>query len=448
MKKIITLSLLLLSATVSFAQRSLAIKEVTDGLNVFSGKDTEAGMVISCPGNIELTFESTHDKEVDVFSKELKGENMYYYLRFNTGKKYRGRKLTIRAEGFIDITLGAELSPKQLKEFELEDPDADFVYGCYYEYRKRGNEFFEKSMYSEAKENYIIAKSSSDCPADNNIDKLISDIDSIAVYTKRAEEAADLLDYNTAISNYTNVLALNPNDESVRTLRNTYLNTYRTEYKKYFDMAEVYKAEGEYEKALTLYEKVIDSQYSNTYAQISTEEAKRLRILIRNRQQHAKVLLYEYSVQTPIGISSGTFKTRKAGGYFNLSIHQDIFTLLRSQYDLCDQAELNFTPIGINFNIVPEFPHFWFMAGLGYTGTAKYENEDGSIYIPGTYQEDSGMEKPKLALYHAISPETGLLVKVWRVSLKYTFQYRYALGAEYSDRITPFRHSFGLGINF
>ena len=64
MKKRLIFLLICVISTVftSFAQRNLEVKDVSSGLNVFSGKDTEAGMVISCPANISLTFESSHDK--------------------------------------------------------------------------------------------------------------------------------------------------------------------------------------------------------------------------------------------------------------------------------------------------------------------------------------------------------------------------------------------------
>ena len=100
-------------AVSAFAQRNLEIKDVTAGLNVFSGKDTEAGLIITCPTNIPLTFESSHDKVVDVYNKELKGEDTYYYLRFQTGKKYRGRNLTIITNEYAPLNVVVELSPKE-----------------------------------------------------------------------------------------------------------------------------------------------------------------------------------------------------------------------------------------------------------------------------------------------------------------------------------------------
>ena len=97
--------MLFLLAISAFGQRSLEIKDVTEGMNVFSGKDKEAGIVISCPVNIPLTFESSHDKFVDVYNKEQKGEEVYYYIRFQTGKKYRGRKLTVITSGYAPLNI-------------------------------------------------------------------------------------------------------------------------------------------------------------------------------------------------------------------------------------------------------------------------------------------------------------------------------------------------------
>ncbi len=436
MKRLLTFCILLCAAMTASAQRPLTLKDVSPDLAVFSGKDNEAGITISCPGNIELTFESTHDKKVDVFNKELKGEELFYFLRFETGKKYRGRRLTIRAEGFTPIIITAELVPKELRQYQLIDPDAEFVFGTYYEYRKRGNEFFQKSMYNEAKENYLIAKEASDCPEDVNMDELIANIDSIAVYYRRGEEAAILLDYNAAIYNYTNILALNPLDANARLVRNEYLNTYRIEHKKYFDMAEIYKEDGDYEKALELYEKVIDAKIYNAYHDRAAEEVKNIRIRIQNRKMRSRVLLYEFSMQTPIAISYGKYRTRRVGNYFNLSINPDVFGIIREK-DTALKPEMSFTPLGWDFNLVPKFPHFWICFGLGYTGAAQYTSSD-----------QAPEAAPKLKFAHAVSPEAGMLVKVWRVALRYTFQYRYTIYSKIPTEIDKIRHSVGLGINF
>ncbi len=453
MKRIFTIAaIILFSAVSSSAQRSLSIKDLTTASDFFSGGPEEAGIVISCPGIMDLTFKSSLEDEVDIMKTEVKGEDKYYFLRFKADKKHNlTRRLTIYTDGFIPLTIDATLKPKALKRCQVFDPDADFVYGCYYEYRKRGNEFFQKSMYDEAKENYLIAKSSSDCPESSNIDELIAKVDSIAVYKERGDAAAEILDYNTAINHYTSILALNSNDMNVRNLRNTCFNTYRTEIKKAYDMAEVYSNDGEYDKALELYEKVVDADINNPYTQDATDKAKRMRINIQNRKQRAKVLLYEFSMEAPVGISYGTYKTRKVGKYFNFSFHPDAIKLAQGHYDLCKRAEVNLTPFGWDFNLVPSYPHFWLFFGIGYTGVGKFFNEDGSEYVPGTAVEGAEGEEsvtPEIKLFHAASPEAGLMVKIWRVSLRYTFQYRYGINKGAQDQIGKFRHVAGLGFNF
>ncbi|MDE6349207.1 MAG: hypothetical protein K2L60_11330 [Bacteroides sp.] len=454
-KRLFFLTVLLFMATVEvFSQRSLEIKDVSSGMNVFSGKDTEAGIVISCPGNIELSFESSHDKVVDVYNKEMKGEEMFYYLRFNTGKKYRGRKLTIRSKDYAALTIMADLEPKDLKQYQLLDPDVEFVYGCYYEYRKRGTDFFQKSMYNEAKEQYSIAKECSDCPADANLDELMANIDSISLFQKQAEAAAALLDYRAASDLYDKILVLNPSDINASNKSAEYEQLYGTDCKRYFDMAEVYKVDGEYQKALELYQKVVDANCTN--ALLASEQAKRIRILLQNRKQRSHVFTFEYgSGHSPFGFSYGSYKNRKVGHYFTLSLHPDVFYTMRKDYDKCEKAEVSITPLGWTFNPVPKHPYGWIFLGLGYTGVLRYETADGEIYQPGTYvpsdnPEEMGerMEEPQLKVYSAISPEIGVVAKVWRFAVRYTFQYRFSLGKKYEDRISKTRHSIGVGVCF
>lgn len=456
-KKLFWLSaLFLLVAASAFGQRSLEIKDVSSELNVFSGKDTEAGIVFSCPVNISLAFESSHDKMVDVYNKEQKGEEMFYYLRFNTGKKYRGRKLTILAPNYTSLTIVADLNPKELKQYQLLDPDVEFVYGCYYEYRKRGTDFFQKAMYSEAKEQYNIAKECSDCPADANLDELIANIDSISVYQNQAEEAFVLLDYLKAKDLYGKILVLNPADSNAAERRFNCDRLYGTDCKKLFDYAEVYKGDGEYEKALELYQKVVDLDCPN--ALVASEQAKRIRVLMQSRKQHARVYAYEYSKGAPIGLTTGTYKNRKVGGYFSLSLHPDVFYLIRDDYDKAKKSELNLS-FGFTINPVRKYP-VWIFFGPGYTGVGRYENSDGSSYIPGTYDEEAksddgsslkngnDTEEPKLKIYSAISPEIGLLGKIGPLVLRYTFQYRFALSKDNEDKIDSSRHVFGIGFCF
>ena len=446
------LALLLTVAGTAFAQRTLEVKDVTTSLNVFSGKDTEAGIVISCPSNMQISFESTHDKTVDVYNKEEKGEETFYYLKFNTGRRYRGRKLTIRTDDFAPITLDATLEPKELKQYQLLDPDADFVYGCYYEYRKRGIEFFQNSMYTEAREQYNIAKECSDCPADNNLEQLIANIDSIETWQKLAADAFDLLDYSKADDLYGKIMQLNPQDSNASNKRYEARRLSGNDCTQYYNNAEVYKENGEYDKALELYQRVIDQNCSNSL--LASEQVKRIKLLQQNRNQKSAVIAYEYSGSAPIGITVGSYKTRKTGSYFSLSFNTDIFEVMRSNFDKVSDAELN---ISAGFTICPvKQAPVWIFFGPGFTGIGTYENEDGSAYVKNSYVENATdekvegkvYEKPTLKVHSAISPEIGLLGKIGPVVLRYTFQYRFAVSKDDADLIKKSRHVIGAGICF
>ena len=436
----------------ALAQRRLEVNDVTTSMNVFSGKDTEAGLVISCPSNMQLSFESSHDKKVDVYNTEVKGEEIFYYIRFNTGRRYRGRKLTIRTDEFAPVTLDVDLNPKELKQYQLVDPDADFIYGTYYEFRKRGMEYFQNAMYTEAREQFIIAKESSDAPDNNNIGELIANIDSIEVWQQQASQAYDMLDYQKADELYGKIISLNPQDANASSKRYDSRRLYDNDCKRYYDNAEVYKEDGEYEKALELYQRVIDLNCSS--ALLASEQVKQIKLLMQNRNQKAHVLAYEYSKNTPIGITTGTYKTRKTGGYFSLSLHKDVFEIMRNNYDKATDAELN---ISAGFTLCPvKQAPVWIFFGPGYTGVGVYENEDGTTYVPGSYVEGTSGEKvegkvydkPTLKVHSAISPEIGLLGKIGPIVLRYTFQYRFAIAKDDADLIKKTRHVFGIGFCF
>lgn len=451
-QKFMLLSLFLFGIVIgTFAQRNLEIKDVTSGLNVFSGKDTEAGLVFSCPTNIPLTFESTHDKVVDVYNKEQKGEDTYYYIRFQTGKKYRGRKLSIITSDYAPLSIVVDLSPKELKEYKLLDPDVEFVHGCYYEYRKRGTEFFQKAMYTEAKEQYSIAKECSDCPADANLNELIANIDSIQSYIKRGDDAFGLMDYMAANELYSRVLVLNPSDVMVSEKRFNSIRLYDTDCKKIFDTAELYKENGEYNKALDLYRKVVDQNCGN--ALIASEEAKQIELLLQSRKQRTRAITVETATKGVWGFSTGKYKNRKVGGYFSLNANYHLLEAAQQEPEKCGVGRI--MEAGMSFGwtvcLASKFPHFWLFFGPGYTGAGQYLPKTGMEVEPeGLGEEVDSKDLYSFHWYSSFAPEAGLLIKIGPAVLRYTFQYRLAFDDEskelFEDRKT--RHMFGLGLCF
>ena len=435
MKRNVLFLLFLVCCMSSWGQRELHYKDVTTALNVFSGKDNEAGMVFSCPTSIPLTFESSHDKVVDVYQTENKGDNTVYYIRLLVGRKYSGRKLTVIASGFKPIYFNGDLSPKELKQYTLYDPDADFVYGCYYEYRKRGADYFQKGMYAEAREVYSIAEECSDCPEDTDLKERIADIDSISFYMSEAERYIDIQDFKQALNLYLKVLTLNPNDNAVVTKRLELENQYTSDCNRYIEIAENYYNDGDYEKALPLYQKVIDLNCFNSM--VASERIADIQKKLSRRKQRATAFTYQWGSKTPIGFSIGRYRNRKVGGYFSLSFHPDIFHAMRKDYEKTKdfEADLSF---GWTFKPVKQAP-IWMFAGIGYTMNAAF--------IPELDSSDEPIEDEySFEAYHAVSPEIGLLAKIKFLVLRYTFQYRFAASKDYDDIIDKTQHSVGIGI--
>lgn len=207
---------------------------------------------------------------------------------------------TVIASGFNPLVFEVELAPKELKQYSLFDPDAAFVYGCYYEYRKRGADYFQQGMYQEAREQYATAKECSDCPADSDLDLRIADIDSIASFLRQAEQKVEILDYTEASEFYLKALLLNPNDKAVQARRLDVENMYTMDCNRYSGIAESYFNDGDYEKAVELYEKVVEMNCFNS--ELAARRIGVLQAKISSRQQRASVWTFEYGFKQALSV--------------------------------------------------------------------------------------------------------------------------------------------------
>lgn len=450
-RNVLLLLLTLICAIPVWGQRTLSYKDVSSGMNVFSGKDDEAGMVFFCPTTIPLTFESSMDREVDVYQTEQKADKTAYYIRFQVGRKYRGRKLTVNAPGFSPLLFEVDLAPKELKQYSLFDPDEAFVYGCYYEYRKRGADYFQQGMYEEAREQYATAKECSDCPADSDLDTRIADIDSIGVYLHQADSLKNLLDYKGASDCYLKVLLFNPGDKAVQAKRLETERQFSNDCNRYAASADAYYQDGDLEKALELYQRVLDMNCFNGSA-----VATWVNIIQKNlsaQKQKARVLLYEYGFdQTPFGFSTGRYKDKRVGGYFGMAFGQLIKAFDKKSADVND-FEIGLST-GITFRPIKAVP-IWGTFGIAFSvnGAFRVDEEENSSYDTYPSYEESaepGEEDLVLQPFPAIGPEVGLLAKLKFIAIRYTFQYRLPISDEQADKdmFNKAKHTVGLGFCF
>lgn len=92
---------------------------------------------------------------------------------------------------------------------------------------------------------------------------------------------------------YGRILELNPSDTNASNKRYECIRYFDTDCNKYYDAAEVYYEDGEYEKALELYQRVVDQNCGNAVQ--ASEKAKNIRVMQQSRNQRVQVYAYEYS---------------------------------------------------------------------------------------------------------------------------------------------------------
>ena len=79
--------------------------------------------VVEIQSNVPLDFESTMDKQVNIYDKKQEGGFFYYKLKFPTGNNYKGRRLTIKSYGFLNYDYPIELKAKVPVGLLVSDPD-------------------------------------------------------------------------------------------------------------------------------------------------------------------------------------------------------------------------------------------------------------------------------------------------------------------------------------
>lgn len=121
-KRLLLYSVLLLSALSSFGQKKLQVSE-KDMTAVIYREAGDNETVVEIQSNVPLTFESTMDKQVNVYEMYPESGFYIYKLKFSTGSIYNGRKLTIKSYGFDNYDHPLELQAKVPVGLRVLNPD-------------------------------------------------------------------------------------------------------------------------------------------------------------------------------------------------------------------------------------------------------------------------------------------------------------------------------------
>ena len=187
-RKILLTLILGAIAFMARAQGVLEVEDLSQANAVYSSSGDQAAVEIRCNHTIPLSFSSTMDKSVDLFSTEIQGTDSIYFIEFPAGPRYRGRVITISAPGYNPVELPLDLEPKQLRTFKISDPNSLVDQGCYRTHRNMGVREIQNANYQEALNQFNVAKQCSDCDTlENNLN--IIKVDSLI----KLREDADIL---------------------------------------------------------------------------------------------------------------------------------------------------------------------------------------------------------------------------------------------------------------
>jgi tetratricopeptide (TPR) repeat protein len=433
--------------------------------------DVHACVTIIAEKSLNLGFNSNCEHPQDILSTMEKvtiGDIIHYTLHFKTGieieynRDYSKRILEISSSKYsmepLKISL-YNLQPKESHTYQV------ILKKCYELKFREGNTLFFAGKYPEAREKYVETQSCFDrhetSLVEGELEKKIIQIDSIIAWIEKAEESMLFLDYGTALNYYTKITIANPNDHHIANKRTFAAKKQNEHCIRCLKLAEQFYKDHIYDESKTVYERLIDQNCKNDsiYRIIIEDIQKRI------KAQKNKYIAFTYMfgiskfkqpyLMLPIAFSIGKYPDFKVGGYFSFATNPAFFSMLRSDYPKAVQSNIGIS-FGLNFRLVrPQetkkatkyFP-IWLYFGTGYSlmGAYLYKNTSGDeVRYLGGDLPDTNL---KLVDYHAIPFETGLLIKIKMLAIRYTFQYRFAIDLDTQEYMSPYMHNFGIGVCF
>lgn len=469
-KKIMCFLLAMIPVFVN-SQSVLEVSNVSQSNDVFSSANDEAAVAVICHQSIPLSFSSTMDKSAKPFKTELQGSDSIYYISFPTGNRYRGRVLTISAAGFISQEVSLELQPKQLVTLKVSDPNALVDAGCYREHRNKGMAEMKKMNYEEARVQFVVARECTDVDADEN-EKNIAVVDTLLFLRKNADEAYQNLDYLKAMKGYLEISKLNPYDTYALDRYSQSNNYFNGDCELFFQRAESFYENKDFEKAKELYQRIIDMECPT--AQSAEMRLHTINSIVVARRDHSRVFSYEWRKDVPIGFHYGKYNLHKVGGFFQMDLSTSVFDAIRTD---CFYGDEKFPELNMAFGWTVKIVNpIWIHVGPGFTGKMYYGEYQSKQYPKKGYGETELLDLKKMGLdknpdltkedvekgddsnllkswqkanfAFAVSPVIGITAKYSYFALRLTYQYRWSIQSDLSDFIGTSRFSIGVGVAF
>lgn len=468
-------AILIFAAMVMFAGvnaqdqlKNLIITNITPELSVYPcGDRHEAQVIIRCQEPFDLVLSSNYDTNLNL-TVTTEGPEKVYSIVFKTkeeGTSFKGRQLTIVAEGFRKHYIPLNLSDKEKLEFMVSDPYSK-LRSLFYTATESGISLMSDGMYDAAIDQFNIAKQCPEFPdTPNHLDEYIDKCDSLKTWTTLALKYSDKEDYYNARLVYMKMMTENPNCELIRTLYVNANDNYNRVCKHDMDVAQSYFDSKRYDQARDLYEHAIAQ--NNPQSSVAGTNLAFIQLKRYKQDNHTRSASYIYEPDCNIGLMFAGLKPDKTGAYFSFGFNKECVDLLSNNLDpMTDFDTVTYKPM------VPDKPVYQAMASAGWVMRIYTKNENqfvpkiwmlmtpfsyagGGFYtkIPNPdYDPNSSEEQDEFLedyhWMHVVAPEIGLAVRVWRVVLSYRYQYRYTLNKETpaSDNLGSAKNLLGIGI--
>lgn len=438
------------SCGIVFAQKKLSVERKTD--QVYPCENRKEMMALfKCSKDLKLSFSSNYHagSNVDILSETVDtvGTMCEYRLVFPTEIKgamsLNKRKLTIYCQGFDPVILTMFNSePKTCRVYEIVDPYLK-LQTPFYTALNEATELFGNGNYADAIAKYNIAKETPEYLQNEENQALINTrlalSDSLIQWREKADNAYRAIKYLEAMNLYSKILKYNPNDVYVIDRKRECATAHASDCTSFYSTAEEMYDDGNLLEAKFYYQKVIDSDCA--FKAIANEKLLMVNKTLDNRKNKNHFFSYEWNKDVPIAFSVGSANFRKWGGYFSLRTNVDTWELIRFEPEKNQKPEANISFGWTKKIVAPIWIHF----GPGYTGVGEYH-----LRKSGVEKDEKGEpllnEDVSFNWYSAISPEVGLMLKIWHINLRYTFQYRFALKSKHEDVFGTMRHYIALGV--
>ena len=445
--------------------KNLIITNITPELSVYPcGDRQEALVVIRCQEPFDLVLSSNYDENLDL-TITTEGPEKVYSIVFKTkeeGTSFKGRQLTIVAEGFKKHYIPLNLNAKEKVEFLVSDPYSK-LRSLFYTASETGVALMSEGMYDAAIDQFNIAKQ---CPefadTENHLDEYIEKCDSLKEWTMLASSYSDKEDYYNARLIYMKMMTENPSCELIRTLYNIANDNYSRVSRHDIEVAQTYFDTKRYEQARELYEHAIAQ--NNPQSSLAGTNLAYIQLKRYKQDNHTRSMSYIYEPDMNMGLMFAGLKPDKTGSYFAFGFNKGCIDLLSQNLEPITETDAQTGKV-----VVPDQTMYQAMMSLGWTLRLYASNENQFIpkfwllmtpfsYAGGGFYSklptdstdpysDDQVYDQEYHWMHALAPEIGITMRVWRLVFSYRYQYRYVINREApaSDYLASPRNLMGLG---